>query len=178
MCRKLFYKMLQTTFSDPEQFKMVHAVPEGKKATEEAMQWAKKEIEQNSKKHGIHGKFKFTKGKKAPHAFVFPTNKSDHPKIKTRILFPHFSHPGKDWGRKIGRALTKLIELAKQLLPTWAMLDIRDMKTYAQDVQNFMQTGAGSEEGTPRKVNISGPPRQPRPTRLFELDVREMFPKN
>ena len=94
---------------------------------------------------------------------IMPKNKSEHQVIKVRIIFSHFSHPGKAHGRVVGRALSVLVNLAQELLPTWAILKIEEVREYTEELGRRLREWGGGGLGKQR-------------TRLFELDVREMFP--
>ena len=74
-----------------------------------------------AEKNGVQNGFKDTNKKKLPHTLISPKNKSNE-SITIRALFSHFNHPGKEYGLKIGRAIGLLIKLAKDILPTWAIL--------------------------------------------------------
>ena len=133
MCRRLFLNLLHEKFTDKEQFEKILDYPTLKDAAQGAMNL----IAALATKHGIKEKFSFTPSKAPPHAFIFPENKSVE-EIKTRIIFSHYNHPGKEWGRKVGRAISTLILTAKDIIPTWAMLDIREVKGYATELQKAL----------------------------------------
>ena len=69
-----------------------------------------------------------------PVTFPFLKHKSDEftDTLKWRLMFSHFSHPIKLHGRLIGRCLTLLISAANQMLDTWAILDVRDVRAYVE----------------------------------------------
>ena len=85
--------------------------------------------------------------------------------LKWRILFSHFHHPLKRYGQRVGRALTLLIKAVVQVFDTWAMLNTGDVREFAGRVESSLS-----------KLYPGGIPPKKRP-RLFELDVKEMFPR-
>jgi hypothetical protein len=160
MCKRLFYKIVREKFMDTSQFHL-----EGEGATcEEASALAMAILKRGAGDNDLLHKFLFEAAARAPHAFLYPKNKSEGELIKIRILFSHFRHPGKKWGRVVGRALSLLIRVAVEVLPTWAILDIREVKSFSERVGTWLagQEPAGGGRGKPR---------------LFELDVKEMFPR-
>ena len=111
MCRCLFLNLLLEKFYDKDQFEFVCKYPTPKDAIDGTMDL----LANLAKKHGLSDKFSFSPSKAPPHAVISQKNKSQK-EIKLRILFSHFNHPGKEWGRKIGRALPLLIKTAKEIV--------------------------------------------------------------
>ena len=99
-----------------------------------------------------------------PSSFLFVKNKSKEwlAELKWRSLFSHFHDPLKSL---VGRALTVLIKAVVEVFDTWAILNTTQVREYAHHMQQILTS-----------LFPDGIPYGKRP-RLFELDVKEMFPR-
>ena len=100
----------------------------------------------------------------APSAFIYVKNKSSEfaGELKCRVLFSCAKHPLKAMGQRVGRALNVCIAAGKSCMHTFEMLKTSDVKTWVHDTNRHLAT-----------KNI----RDRDQLKLWELDVREMFPR-
>ena len=84
-----------------------------------------------------------------------------------RLVFSYFAHPMKAYAKKVGRSLTLLSKKAQALLPTFEMQNISDIVTWARHTDRALQ----------QRVALKGCRQRERDVQLWELDVKEMFPR-
>ena len=163
MCKRLFFSYIRILYSDPEQFEILGDFP----TVVDAKVFALQKLMDAARQFGLTKYFRCSARTSPPVSFPFLKHKSDEftDTLKWRLLFSHFSHPMKQHGRLISRCLTLLISAATQMLDTWAILDVRDVRAYVEKLNSAMA-----------RLYPSGPPPRKK-LRLFELDVREMFPR-
>ena len=79
-------------------------------------------LREATKLYSLERHFYSTKVTIPPHSFIYPKNKSTEwdNNTKFRISLSHFAYPVKVFGRNVGRALSFLIHIARDVLPTWA----------------------------------------------------------
>ena len=82
-------------------------------------------------------------------------------------MFFYFAHLMKSYAKKVGRGLTLLSKRAQELLPTFEMQNISDIVTWARHTDAALR----------QRAQLRGRPRRGRDVRLWELDVKEMFPR-
>ena len=157
MCKCLYYKKLLQIYSDETQFEVLADFHTPKEAT----QYATKLLHQHACTCGVHKHWRESKQSAARHSFIFPKNKMREwqGEWKQRVLFSHYRHPMRYWGRLVGRALTLLLKEGKRLLPSTAILTTRCVTRFVRRWNTW----------------FSQQPQHP-PVELFELDVAEMFP--
>ena len=136
MCRRLLYCYVLLLYSYAEQFECLHTCNPIRQAEEKAMELPREAAGQ----YALDRHFRPRKRTRPPHSFVFPKNKSaEWDNItKFRILFSHFAHPMKEFGRKVGRASSVLINIARDRMPTWAILKIGEVRQYFQNAEEAM----------------------------------------
>ena len=99
----------------------------------------------------------------APSTFIFIKNKSNEHagELKCRVLFSYARHPMKAIGRQVGRALNVFIAEGQQCMHTFEMLKTSDVKGWVNQTSTVLQQKCI---------------RHPQALKIWELDVREMFP--
>ena len=167
MCRKLLYRYTLLTYSDTSQFECMHTFDSMEQAATHALSL----LHEYAEDHALAHTFEHTKSRRPPHSFLFPKNKSEEwaGGTKFRLLFSHFAHQMKVFGRLVGRALSLLIAVARDVLPTWAILRIPEVRDFVQRAQTHIH----GLQGQPTHARA----RTRKRYKLFELDVREMFPR-
>ena len=125
LCHCLYYKYVVTLYDDPKQFEVVstHSTPRI------AQEVALADLRQRAEQAGLLRFWKGGKKKGAPSSFIMPKNKSVETKgiLKWRILFSHYSHPLRWWGRLIGRCLTMLVNMGQELFDSLEMPHTKDL---------------------------------------------------
>ena len=84
--------------------------------------------------------------------------------LKWRILFSHYRHPMRWYGRLIGRCLTLLVNLCPQHLPSLEMPHTKDLLSAVR----YWNTRLQAHSKDPRFADLA--------VSFWELDVKEMFP--
>ena len=82
------------------------------------------------------------------------------------LVFSYFAHPMKACAKKVGRSLTLPSKKVQALLPTLEMQNMLDIVTWARHTDTALQ----------QSVALKGRRQRERDVRLWELDVKEMFP--
>ena len=157
MCRQLFLRYVRLLYEDDVQFETLHTLSTVKADM----------LLQSATEAGLAPFLQRGPSFGVPCSFVFVKNKSNEliAELKWRILFSHFHHPLKKYGQRVGRALTLLKKTVVQVFDTWAILNTGDVREFAGRVESSLS-----------KLYPDGIPPKKRP-RLFELDVKEMFPR-
>ena len=163
MCRHLFLRYVRLLYQDDVQFETLHTLPTVKAAKQVALDM----LLQSATEAGLAPFLQRGPSFGVPCSFVFVKNKSNEliAELKWRILFSHFHHPLKKYGQRVGRALSLLIKAVVQVFDTWAILNTGDVREFAGRVESSLS-----------KLYPDGILPKKRP-RLFELDVKEMFPR-
>ena len=127
----------------------------------EATKYATKLLHQHARTCGVHKQWRESKHSAAPHSFILPENKMREwqGEWEQRVLFSHYRHPMRYWGRLVGRALTLLLKEGKCFLPSTAILTTTCVTWFVRRWNSWFSQQSAHP-----------------PVELFELDVAEMFP--
>ena len=164
VCRKLYHNLLLSSYGDTTQFEPIADFS----TVERASQYTLGVLKQRAGNMGQH--FKSGRRFKPPSTFLMVKNKSQEEKgegLKVRLVFSYFAHPMKSYAKKVGRSLTLLSKRAQELLPTFEMQNISDIVSWARHTDAALR----------QRAQLRGRPRRDRGVRLWELDVKEMFPR-
>ena len=168
MCGKLYWSKTIQAFNDEKQFEELSVEQDHQTANEVALQ----KLAAAAQDKGLAEFWKETATSGPPSAYCLPKNKMTEEvggAWKARVIFSHFSHPIKARGKIIGRALSLLLKTATAHMHCFEMVDIRDVKGYAEQVQKSLDNIVQSGEN-PQGIGEGG-------FRFWELDVVEMFPR-
>jgi hypothetical protein len=162
MCPVLYFRSIDTLYSDPMQFAVLHEYP----SLPEAHQAALDQLWTLVVKYDLARYWKSGKTKSAPVSFCLPKNKSDEflNILKWRILFSHYRHPMRWYGRLIGRCLTLLINLCPYYLPSLEMPHTKDLLSAVR----YWNTRLQEHSTDPRFADLA--------VTFWELDVKDMSP--
>ena len=168
MCGKLYWTKTIIAFKDEVQFEELSIEKDHYTANEVALQ----KLAAAAQEKSLAEYWRETAASGPPSAYCLPKNKMTEEQggaWKARIIFSHFAHPIKARGKIIGRALSLLLKTATAHMHCFEMVDIRDVKQYAEQVQTSLYNIRQSGE-EPQGIGPGG-------FRLWELDVVEMFPR-
>ena len=164
LCRRLYYNLLLQSYGDETQFECVADFPTVQQASKFTLGILRDRAE------GMQKHFKSGKRFKPPSTFLMVKNKSREEQgegLKVRLVFSYFAHPLKAYAKRVGRCLTLLSKRAQALLPTFEMQNISDIVSWSH------RTHVALSQRSP----CTRRGRKPRDVRLWELDVKEMFPR-
>ena len=160
VCKTLYAKLLEKIFYDPVQFEPVASL----NSKTDAMNLAKDLLFRNAMRCDVEHFFKSSGKTAAPSAFIYIKNKSDefHGELKCRVLFSYARHPLRAIGKQVGRALNVCISVGKSNMNTFEMLKTSDLKAWVHETNHSLR-----HKHIRDRDNL----------KLWELDVREMFPR-
>ena len=160
VCKTLYAKLPEDIYYDPVQFEPIASLGSKK----DAMNTAKDMLFQNAMKCDVDQFFKGQGTTAAPSTFIFIKNKSnEHAReLKCRVVFSYARHPMRAIGTQEGRALNVFIAEGQQCMQSFEMPQTSDVKGWVKQTNMV-----------PQHKCI----RDPQALKIWELDVREMFPR-
>ena len=167
MCGKLYWSKTIEASQDEKQFEEISVEKDHPTTNEVALQ----RVAEAAQEKGLAEYWRETAASGPPSAYCLPKNKMTEEvggAWKARVNFSPFSHPIKPRGKIVGRALSLLLKTATAHMTCFEMVDIRDVKGYAEQVQKSLYHIVNSNE-SPQGIGQGG-------FRLWELDVLELFP--
>lgn len=107
--------------------------------------------------------FKILRKSCVPHVYFMIKNKSQewNDILKVRLIYSYYKHPLKPLATLMSRVLSILLKLVVEHLPTMEIIDMRQIKSWTIDNNQYIN---------------QYPPSYIRWLRLCELDIAEMFP--
>ena len=147
MCGKLYWSKTIEAFQDDKQFEEISVEQDHQTANEVALQ----KLADAAQHKGLAEFWRETAASGPPSAYCLPKNKMTEEvggAWKARVIFSHFAHPIdiKARGKIIGRALSLLLKTATAHMHCFEMVNIRDVKGYAEQVQKSLYHIVGSGE--------------------------------
>ena len=120
MCRRLYAQLLLQHYGDDAQFELLHDA----ESKQDADTYAQQYLYTRACQLQLQKFFKLGRRYGPPSTFVLVKNKSMEKEgegLKLRLVFSYFSHPMKQYAKRIGRCLNVLLEEAKIALQTFEM---------------------------------------------------------